>query len=561
MKETISKLIEKTIIELSERGRLPAIGQIEVIVEFTRDKKHGDLASNIALTLSKTCSMNPKDLANLILQNIPSTSVLDRCEVAGAGFINFFLSQDALSQILIEIIAEKEKFGWNSEGKGAPILVEFVSANPTGPLHIGHGRGAAIGDSICRLMHANGWDVQSEFYYNDAGQQIKNLALSVQARCLGVDPLHPDWPKDGYCGDYINEIAQAYLAGETLEAKDKSITGQKNPDLLDEIQEFAVTYLRREQDHDLSKFDVNFDNYFLESSLYTSGEVENTVGKLIDSGFTYEKDGALWLKATQFGDDKDRVMRKQNGNYTYFVPDIAYHLNKWTRGFETALNEQGADHHGTIARVKAGLQALGEHIPDKWPTYLLHQMVTVVRNGAEVKISKRKGEYLTLRDLIKEVGADATRYFLVARAPNSQLIFDINLAMSKSNDNPVFYIQYAHARISSVLRKMTELDADWGEKINPANSKLIKEKEEQRILQHLMKFPEAIKQAGQQYEPHSIANYLRELAGEFHAYYNAHKVLVEDKELREARVLLSMGVRQVIANGLYILGVSAPEEM
>ena len=561
MKENVSCLIEKTIRNLVESGRLPVLEKVEVIVEFTRDKKHGDLASNIALTLSKSCRMNPRDLASLILQNIPTTSFLDHCEVAGAGFINFFLSKDALSKILLEIIDKKERFGCNNEGKSAPILIEFVSANPTGPLHVGHGRGAAIGDSICRLMRANGWNVQSEFYYNDSGQQIRNLALSVQARCLGIDPQNPDWPDDGYCGEYINEVARAYLDGETLEAKDKSITGAKDPELLDEIQEFAVTYLRREQDRDLANFSVNFDSFFLESSLYSSGEVERIVEEIIDSGYTYEKDGALWLKTTQFGDDKDRVMRKQDGAFTYFVPDIAYHINKWGRGFKNALNEQGADHHGTITRVRAGLQTLQKNIPEKWPNYLLHQMVTVVRNGEEVKISKRKGEYLTLSELVNEVGSDATRYFLVARAPNSQLIFDIDLAMSASNDNPVFYIQYAHARISSVLRKMTELDSDWMKKMNLSNSKLILEEEEHLIMQHLMKFPEIIKQAAQQYEPHTIANYLRELAGEFHSYYNSYKVLVEDEELREARIMLSMGVRQVLSNGLNILGVSAPEEM
>ncbi len=561
MKNNVAELIEITIGDLIKAGILPKLDRFTINVEFTKDKSHGDLASNVALTLSKKFQMPAIELAQLIQRNIPSTPFLERCEVAGAGFLNFFLTKDTLSTVLFEILEKKAAFGSNKSGNGAPALIEFVSANPTGPLHVGHGRGAAIGDSLCRLLRVNGWNTHREFFYNDAGQQIRNLALSVQARCLGLSPEDPEWPKDGYCGEYIKDVAKAYLKGDIVETRDRTVKGTGEAENLDEILAFSVAFLRREQDKDLENFDVHFDSFFLESSLYENGELAETVSRLVDSGYTYEKDGALWLSATKFGDDKDRVMQKKDGSYTYFVPDVAYHLNKWERGYSKAINEQGADHHGTIARVRAGLEALDKNIPKEWPIYLLHQMVNVVRNGEEVKISKRTGDYVTLSELINEVGRDATRYFLVARAPNSQLVFDIDLALSRSNDNPVFYIQYAHARISSVLRKMNAIDPDWSKDINLASSKLLIEEQEHALLQFLSRYPEVIRRAGQQHEPHSVAIYLRELASEFHSYYNNYKVLVEDKKLREARLILSEGIRQVIANGLHILGVSAPEEM
>ena len=459
------------------------------------------------------------------------------------------------------ILQQAERYGHSNLGQGRKVQVEFVSANPTGPLHVGHGRGAAVGDSICRLLAATGWSVSSEFYYNDAGQQISNLALSVQARCRGLDPDHPEWPEDGYRGEYIVDVARAYLHGERVDAQDQHVTGSGDPDNLEDIRRFAVASLRREQDLDLKAFGVRFDVYFLESSLYQSGEVEATVERLVAQGHTYEEGGALWLRTTAFGDDKDRVMRKGDGGYTYFLPDVAYHLNKWRRGFERVVNEQGADHHSTVTRVRAGLQALNEGVPAGWPEYVLHQMVTVMRDGEEVKLSKRAGSYVTLRDLIDEVGRDATRYFLAARGSSSQLTFDIDLALSQSNDNPVYYIQYAHARACSVMSRLAEQGWSWdAEGANSGLDRLVEDREVE-ILRRLDRFPELVAAAAAAAEPHTVASFLRDLAGEFHSWYNAHKILVEDAPLRDARVALSQAVRQVIANGLSLLGVSAPESM
>ena len=436
-----------------------------------------------------------------------------------------------------------------------------MSANPTGPLHVGHGRGAAIGDSLGRLLEATGWSVQREFYYNDAGQQINNLALSVQARALGKDPDHPDWPADGYQGGYIEDVASAYLSGETVQAADREITGGRDPEDLDAIREFAVACLRREQDQDLKAFQVIFDEYFLESSLYDSGAVEETVETLERAGHTYEEQDALWLRTTDFGDDKDRVMRKSEGGYTYFVPDVAYHHNKWQRGYERVINEQGADHHSTITRVRAGLQGLDVGIPEGWPEYVLHQMVTVMREGAEVKLSKRAGSYVTLRDLIDWVGCDATRYFLVARAPTSQLTFDVDLALARSNENPVYYIQYAHARCASVLRKAQETDSGLAVNEGLAHLGCLSEAETLALAVTLGRFPEVVATAAERLEPHDVANYLRDLAADFHSFYNAHKVLEGTAETMTARLALVAATQQVIASGLGLLGVSAPDAM
>lgn len=463
MKQIIAELIDSALKSLIESGTLPADVQPKIMVENTRDKSHGDYASNIALTLAKAAKTNPRALAEAITTALPASDNLTKTEIAGPGFINFFISGASTSNLVKTILEQKAQYGRNNDGAGKKVQVEFVSANPTGPLHIGHGRGAAVGDCLCRLMEANGWDVTREFYYNDAGQQINNLALSVQARCKSLTPEDPSWPEDGYRGDYIVELAESYMRGDTVESEDQSFTGAKDADDLESIRHFAVAYLRREQDLDLKAFAVDFDVYFLESSLYTEGKVDAAVETLISNGFTYEEDGALWLRTTDFGDDKDRVMRKKDGGYTYFVPDVAYHLNKWQRGFNTVINEQGADHHSTITRVRAGLQALQADIPQGWPDYVLHQMVTVMKGGEEVKISKRAGSYVTLRDLIEEVGRDATRYFLAARKSDSHLTFDIDLARSQSADNPVYYIQYAHARVCSIFRKLAENNLNWDE--------------------------------------------------------------------------------------------------
>jgi len=561
MKEQLSQLIQEALDALVAAGELPADNRPDINIDRTRDPSHGDLASNIALTLAKNAGKKPRDLAAMICAALPAAAFVSRTEIAGPGFINFFLSSSSNQAVVQRVLEQGNRYGCSDTGAGRRVQVEFVSANPTGPLHVGHGRGAAVGDSICRLLAATGWSVASEFYYNDAGAQISNLALSVQARCRGLEPDNPGWPEDGYRGDYIRDVANAYLAGEQIDAEDRHVAGRGDPEDIDAIREFAVAYLRREQDLDLKAFAVHFDHYFLESSLYESGEVEATVARLIAQGHTYEEDGALWLRTTAFGDDKDRVMRKREGGYTYFVPDVAYHLNKWQRGFERVINEQGADHHSTVTRVRAGLQALGSGIPEGWPDYVLHQMVTVMRDGSEVKLSKRAGSYVTLRDLIDEVGCDATRYFLVARAPSSQLTFDIDLAMSQSNDNPVYYIQYAHARACSMRRKLAEHGWNWAPAQGVAALEQLQEEHEKALLKRLDQYPEVVAGAALASEPHSIANYLRELAGEFHSWYNAHKVLVEEQELRDARLALGEAVRQVIANGLQLLGVSAPETM
>ena len=564
MKDHIAALINAALNTMIDNGDLPADVEPRVNIDRTRDKAHGDLASNIAMTLAKAAKKPPRDIAQLIINALPASEKLTKAEIAGPGFINFFLNEAAATAVVKEILSQGKNFGRSNKGAGKKVQVEFVSANPTGPLHVGHGRGAAVGDSICRLLEADGWNVTAEFYYNDAGQQINNLAGSVQARCKGLGPDDDSWPEDGYRGDYIIDVAKSYMAKETIDAEDKHVVGKGDVDDKDAIRDFAVAYLRREQDLDLKAFGVDFDVYYLESALYADGDVEKTVQRLIDSGNTYEKEGALWLKTTDFGDDKDRVMRKSEGGYTYFVPDVAYHLNKWNRGFERVVNEQGADHHSTITRVRAGIQAVSQHqgqdIPKDWPEYVLHQMVMVMRGGEEVKISKRAGSYVTIRDLIDEVGKDATRYFLAARATTSQLTFDIDLAVSQSNDNPVYYIQYAHARVCSMHRKLA--DNGWSWSSGEINSlELLTEDAEKALLNKLAAYPELISNAANHCEPHIVANYLRELAGDFHSYYNSHKMLIDNSELRNARLSLSEAVRQVIENGLSLLGVSAPTEM
>lgn len=561
MKHVIAELIDSALKVLIENGTLPEDVQPKIMVENTRDKSHGDYASNIALTLAKPARCNPRQLAEKLVEALPQSDNLTRTEIAGPGFINFFISEASTNSLITSILDQKENYGRNNEGAGKKVQVEFVSANPTGPLHIGHGRGAAVGDCLCRIMDANGWDVTREFYYNDAGQQINNLALSVQARCKSLTPDDESWPADGYRGDYIIDLAESYMRGETVESEDQSFTGAKDAEDLEAIRHFAVAYLRREQDLDLKAFAVDFDVYFLESSLYAEGKVEAAVEKLIENDFTYEDGGALWLRTTDFGDDKDRVMRKKDGGYTYFVPDVAYHLDKWQRGFDTVINEQGADHHSTITRVRAGLQALKADIPQGWPDYVLHQMVTVMRGGEEVKISKRAGSYLTLRDLIDEVGRDATRYFLAARKSDSHLTFDIDLARSQSADNPVYYIQYAHARVCSIFRKLAENNLTWDLDTGKAALTHLELESEKNLVINLGRYPEVVKNAANAREPHQIANYLRDLAGDFHTYYNSEKTLVDDENVRNARLTLAVAVRHVLANGLDLLGVTAPEQM
>lgn len=562
MKQALANLLSQALQNLVADGTLVEDPKVTPQIDHTKDPSHGDLATNLAMVLAKHAKMSPRDLAARILLAIPENAIVEKTDIAGPGFINFFITQASNTQAVNDIFAAGRRYGYTDIGQGKRVQVEFVSANPTGPLHVGHGRGAAIGDALCRLLKATGWHVHSEFYYNDAGQQITNLALSVQARALGLTPDDAEWPEDGYRGEYITDLAQAYLNKETVSAADRSLSAGGDPHNLDDVQEFAVAWLRREQDADLQAFAVQFDEYFLESSLYAGHDVETTVERLTANGHTYEQDGALWLRSTDFGDDKDRVMRKREGGYTYFVPDVAYHLNKWQRGFERVINEQGADHHSTITRVRAGLQGLDTGIPEGWPEYVLHQMVTVMRDGTEVKLSKRAGSYVTLRDLIDWVGRDATRFFLTARAATSQLTFDIDLALSQSNENPVYYIQYAHARVCSVKRKALDLGEDWQPQAGLAHLDMLKEPEARSLALILGRFPEVVSGAAERLEPHDIANYLREVASEFHSFYNALKLIdSDDQALSLARLALAEATRQVLENGLDLLGVSAPESM
>jgi arginyl-tRNA synthetase len=523
----------------------PEAADAEVLIERPRDAAHGDFACNVALQLAKRLKKNPRQLAEQIAAAVPADAQVAKLEVAGAGFINIRLARAALHTAVSRVLAEGAAYGRAKAAQPQKVMVEFVSANPTGPLHVGHGRQAALGDAIAALLEAQGHQVTREFYYNDAGAQIQNLALSVQARAKGMKPEDPGWPPDGYRGEYIEEIARDYKAA-----------GGKLEDL-EAIRKFAVAALRKEQDEDLKAFGVKFDVYYLESSLYTDGRVEATVKALVASGRTYEKDGALWLRTTDYGDDKDRVVRKSDGSYTYFVPDVAYHVTKWQRGFRKAINVQGTDHHGTTARVRAGLQALGLGIPQGYPDYVLHNLVKVMRGGEEVKISKRAGSYVTVRDLIEWVGRDAVRFFLASRRADSDFVFDVDLAREQSEENPVYYVQYAHARVCSVLRQ-------WGgdaSSLGDARLESLAGEREAALMQRLGEFPELVASAARELAPHAVAFYLRSLAGEFHSYYNAERILVEDQATRMARLALCAAVRQVLANGLALLGVSAPERM
>ena len=562
VKSTLKALVEQGIAALRDQGILPAdLATPDFVIERPKDRAHGDFSSNAAMVLAKPARSNPRAIAQALAAAIPTGGDIAAVEIAGPGFLNFRLAPDAWQRQLREVHAQGAAYGRNASGAGRVAGVEYVSANPTGPLHVGHGRAAVIGDCIARVLDANGWDVKREFYYNDAGVQIENLAKSVQARARGIRPDDAGWPEDGYRGDYIADVARAFLDHESVDVEGQVVKATGDADDIDAIRRFAVAYLRNEQNGDLAAFGVAFDVYFLESSLYADGKVEETVRQLVEGGHAYEDGGALWLRTTAFGDDKDRVMRKSDGTYTYFVPDVAYHLSKWQRGYERAITELGADHHGSLARVKAGLQALDAGIPQGYPEYVLHQMVTVMRGGEEVKLSKRAGSYLTLRDLIDEAGRDATRWFLVARKPDSQLVFDIDLARSQSLDNPVYYVQLSHARICGLLRQLKErglgFDLDNGlaqalDLDNPATLELVTS---------ISRWPELLAAAGQLLEPHLVAQYLLELAQAFQSYYNDHQFLVDDADVRDGRLALALATRQVLANGLAVLGVQAPEAM
>ncbi|MDY7576976.1 arginine--tRNA ligase [Herbaspirillum sp. RTI4] len=577
-KQRITALFHDALVPLIAGTDLNPV----ITLERPRDPSHGDIACNIAMQLAKALKKNPRELAQAlvaaVLEDAKGSDLIAAAEIAGPGFINLRLAASAKQAVVKAILSETSNYGRGSIGTGQQVLVEFVSANPTGPLHVGHGRQGALGDAISALHEIQGYAVTREFYYNDAGVQIATLANSVQARAKGSKPGTAGWPESAYNGDYIADIAADFMAGKTVAASDGApVTASGDVDDIESIRQFGVAYLRREQDLDLQAFGVRFDNYYLESSLYKDGRVESTVAALTKAGKTYEQDGALWLRTTDYGDDKDRVMKKGDGTYTYFVPDVAYHVVKWERGFRKVINVQGSDHHGTIARVRAGLQALAIGIPTGYPDYILHKMVTVMKDGEEVKISKRAGSYVTLRDLIDwsngtviaenasagvvpdlTRGRDAVRFFLISRKADTEFVFDVDVALARSDENPVYYVQYAHARICSVL-------AQWGGDVStlPQVSDLspLIAPREATLLAKLAEYPDMLTHALEELGPHQVAFYLRDLAGELHSYYNAERVLVDDAATKMARLALMLATRQVLRNGLSLIGVSAPEKM
>jgi arginyl-tRNA synthetase len=570
-KSRVVTLIEQALAGL---GLTTSSRPVAVVLERPKVAAHGDLACNVALQIAKPLKKNPREIAQAIADalkaNPAAKGLIDAVEVAGPGFINLRLAAAAKHSVATAVLTQRDNFGTSNDGAGRKVMVEFVSANPTGPLHVGHARQAALGDALANLLAAQGAQVSREFYYNDAGAQIDNLAISVQARVRELKGETVDFPQSGYRGDYIVDIARDFIAGKTHTARDGTpVTASGNAGDIDNIRRFAVAYLRQEQDDDLAALGVKFDHFYLESSLYTDGKVETAVKAMIDSGMTYESEGALWLRTTGIegsNDDKDRVMRKSDGSYTYFVPDVAYHVTKFERGFAKVINVQGSDHHGTVARVRAGLQAaaksLGVSIPRGYPDYLLHKMVRVMRSGEEVKMSKRAGSYVTLRDLLEWVGRDATRYFLVSRKGDTEFVFDVDLAVSKSEDNPVYYVQYAHARINSVFAQAAEkgfvFDVTRAQDVDLAP---LTGEREQALLARLAEYPEVLRTAAEELGPHQVAFYLKDLAADFHGFYNAERVLVDDAAVRDARLALLAATQQVLRNGLALLGVSAPERM
>ncbi|MFJ1259564.1 arginine--tRNA ligase [Cupriavidus sp. CuC1] len=569
----------------------------DAVFERPKVAAHGDLACNLAMQVARALKRNPRELAQQIVDAVKADArtagLVASLEIAGPGFINLRLTPAAKADVLRAVLEQGNRYGAKDSGVHGKVLVEFVSANPTGPLHVGHGRQAALGDALANLLDWQGFAVHREFYYNDAGVQIQTLAVSVQARARGFKPGDAAWPESAYNGDYIADIAADFLAGKTVRASDgDAVTASGNVEDIESIRKFAVAYLRNEQDIDLRAFGVKFDHYYLESSLYSDGRVEAAVQSLVAKGKTYENEGALWLRTTDDGDDKDRVMRKTDGTYTYFVPDVAYHTSKWERGFAKVINVQGSDHHGTIARVRAGLQGLDIGIPKGYPDYILHKMVTVMKNGEEVKISKRAGSYVTVRDLIEwsngaeggetirgcleagvadwpehfTRGRDAVRFFLLSRKADTEFIFDVDLALKQNDENPVYYVQYAHARICSIFESWG--GADWearlpalaGTDLAPVTG-ADATPQALALGQRLADFPDMLAAAAGELAPHAVAFYLRDLAGDFHAFYNSDRVLVDDEAVKLARLAMLAATRQVLRNGLAVIGVSAPQRM
>ncbi|OJA60822.1 arginine--tRNA ligase [Burkholderia ubonensis] len=588
-KQTLEALLADSVKQVAHalKGADAAFVAPAITLERPKVAAHGDVACNVAMQLAKPLGANPRQLAERIVAALTAQpgaqGLVEAAEIAGPGFINLRLTAAAKQAVIAAVLAEGRGFGLSTREHGKQVLLEFVSANPTGPLHVGHGRQAALGDALANVIASQGCAVHREFYYNDAGVQIGNLAISTQARARGLKPGDAGWPEAAYNGEYIADIARDYLNGETVAAKDgEPVKGAGDVEDLEAIRKFAVAYLRHEQDMDLQAFGVKFDQYYLESSLYKEGRVEQTVDALIKAGVTYEQDGALWLRTTDDGDDKDRVMRKTDGTYTYFVPDVAYHVTKWERGFTKVINIQGSDHHGTIARVRAGLQGLHIGIPKGYPDYVLHKMVTVMRDGQEVKISKRAGSYVTVRDLIEWSGGaapgqeaapdlideatitrgrDAVRFFLISRKADTEFVFDIDLALKQNDENPVYYVQYAHARICSVLNEWKSRYNGELAQLPGADLSQLTSTQAASLMQKLAEYPDMLSHAANELAPHAVAFYLRDLAGEFHSFYNAERVLVDDEAPRTARAALLAATRQVLENGLAMLGVSAPAKM
>ena len=558
-KQELLLALQDSLAELNPGSTVPAA------FESPKQASHGDLACTAAMQLAKPLKKNPRELAQALIDALSRRAAVQQwvesMEIAGPGFINLRLKAAAKQAVVPAVLKAADSFGRGPQ-QARQVMVEFVSANPTGPLHVGHARQAALGDAICNLFETQGWKVQREFYYNDAGVQIATLANSTQARIKGLKPGDAGWPESAYNGDYIADIAADFMAKKTVKADDREFTASGDADDLDSIRQFAVAYLRHEQDLDLQAFSVRFDHYFLESSLYTSGRVEQTVARLVASGKTYEEDGALWLRTTEYGDDKDRVMRKSDGTFTYFVPDVAYHLNKFERGFAKVINVQGTDHHGTIARVRAGLQAANMGVPAGFPDYVLNTMVRVVRGGEEVKISKRSGGYVTLRDLIDWTSKDAVRFFLISRKADTEFTFDVDVAVKQNDENPVYYVQYAHARMSKVLRDWASEHGGDLAALSQADVSLLVAPSEISLMQRLADYPEMLASAAADLAPHDIAFYLRDVAAAFHSYYAAERFLVDgNAELTRARLALLAATRQVLRNALAVLGVSAPDKM
>jgi arginyl-tRNA synthetase len=534
---------------------------VEVQLERPRDPSHGDVATNVALTLAKRLGRPPREIAQEIASRVELAAAgVDAVDVAGPGFLNFRLGSGAVASVIRDIVRADAEYGRGGEGDGRDVMVEFVSANPTGPLHVGHGRQAALGDAIAALLDWTGWKVHREFYYNDSGRQMELLALSVRARyrqALGGDD---DVPLEGYQGEYVKDVADALAA----EVGDRYLADDSQ-EALDAVRQHAVRMLRAEQDRDLGDFRVRFDEYFLESSLYDRGQVDQTIQALRDTGLVYEQDDATWLETSRFGDQKDRVMVRGNGQPTYFLPDVAYHRNKWKRGYRRVINVQGSDHHGTVDRVRAGLQALG--LPAGYPDYVLHQMVRVERDGQEVKFSKRAGSGMTLRELYEQVGVDVARYFFQMRKPDAHLLFDLDVALDQSDKNPVYKVQYAHARMCSIFGK-SGLDPE-GLETDGSDLSVLTHELERELVQQLGEFPGTVERAARDLSPHVVCDYLEQTAGAANSWYHAGNptrnpelaVLVDDARLRDARLALARAVQVVLRNGLTLLGIEAPRRM